>query len=62
MKDSTSNILFFIYYSGHGLMENHTYGVNQMDDRIPIEEWVRKISKFPRVFTIALFDCCRIPV
>jgi hypothetical protein len=43
-------------------MENHTYGVNQMDDRIPIEEWVRKISKFPRVYTIALFDCCRIQV
>jgi hypothetical protein len=33
-----------------------------MEDRIPIEEWVRNISKFPRVFTIALFDCCRIPV
>jgi hypothetical protein len=43
-------------------MENFTYGINQLNQRIPIEEWVRSISIYPRVFTIALFDCCRIPL
>jgi hypothetical protein len=32
-----------------------------LNQKIPIEKWVRKISKYPRVFTIALFDCCRVP-
>jgi hypothetical protein len=41
-------------------MENLTFGVNLLEQRIPIEKWVRKLSIYPRVFTIALFDCCRV--
>jgi hypothetical protein len=54
------HVLFFVYYSGHGYMNNLTYGISgQTKDDIPIEGWVRKISLYHNVFTIAFFDCCR---
>jgi hypothetical protein len=60
MKETTRSVLFFVYFSGHGHMTNHTFGVSKNDEEIPIEEWVRGLSKFPRTFTIGLFDCCRV--
>jgi hypothetical protein len=41
-------------------MDNLTYGVNQLEQKIPIEEWVRNLACHPRTFTISLIDCCRI--
>jgi hypothetical protein len=60
LEDASESILFFYYYSGHGYIENKlTCGVNKNNEKIPIEEWVRKISKYERTYTIAIFDCER---
>jgi hypothetical protein len=31
MKNKSSQILFFVYYSGHGFMDSFTYGINQLE-------------------------------
>jgi hypothetical protein len=43
-------------------MDNYTNGKSIFNENFKIEEWVRRISKFPNVFTIAFFDCCRIKI
>jgi hypothetical protein len=38
MKDKTNRkLLTFVYYSGHGLMDNLTFGINRIKEQIPIE-------------------------
>jgi hypothetical protein len=54
-------VLIFFYYSGHGeMINNETYGVNEIKDIIPIDNWIRLLAKYPNTFTIGLLDCCRI--
>jgi hypothetical protein len=52
-------ILFFIYYSGHGYMENETFGITTIDEDIPIDQYGLKLAKYPNTYTIGFFDCCR---
>jgi hypothetical protein len=42
------------------MMNNETYGVNEMKEEIPVDKWIRLLAKFPNTFTIGLLDCCRV--
>jgi hypothetical protein len=43
-------------------MDNYTFGINQLDEKIPIEKWVRQLSMSPRAYTVGFFDYCRVPL
>ena len=61
-KDGT-NTLVFIYYAGHGIMENQTYIVCNSAEKIGwrynIEANVRIIGSNQGTYCVAIFDCCR---
>jgi hypothetical protein len=43
-------------------MDNFTYGLDILEDKIEIESWIRTLAKYPNTFTIGFFDCCRVKV
>jgi len=53
--------LIFVYYAGHGVMENYTYAM--LNDckkiRYPIEKQMRNLGINPGVFVLGVLDCCR---
>jgi len=54
------NALFFLYYSGHGTLEDGlTVGHTVKGERIPLEEFGRQLACRSNTFVICLFDCCR---
>ena len=59
-KRYESTALFFIYYSGHGVMNgSQTEGISIDGSRIPLDQYVKELSSYENTFTLALFDCCR---
>ena len=60
-----SNTLVFIYYAGHGIMNNYTEMVLNNNDagnlkfRVPIEKQMRIIATNPGTFVLGVLDCCR---
>ena len=59
--DFKSYALFFIYYSGHGVMNgNKTVGIAFDDSRIELDLYIQQLSKRANTFTIAFLDCCRV--
>ena len=52
--------LFFIYYSGHGVMNGtDTLGIAIDDSRINLDQYVAQLSARANTFVLAFFDCCR---
>jgi len=52
--------LFFIYYSGHGTIEDAlTVGHTVKGEPIGLEEFGRQLAGRANTFVICLFDCCR---
>ena len=56
----------FVYYSGHGLMDERSLIVLNDDAKrpknafmFPLERYLRTLSENPSNYMIALFDCCR---
>ena len=55
-------VLFFIYYSGHGLISGgDTYGIAVDESLINLDSYVTQLSANTNTFTIAFYDCCRFP-
>lgn len=61
--DKKETVLFFVYYSGHGVMQNTSYCVLNspyMYDRyFDLEIKVRYLAETPGTMGILIFDCCR---
>ena len=55
------NTLLFVYYAGHGMMDNYTYSVLNGGRRYkyPLEKMLRTAAKMNGSYIIAAFDCCR---
>jgi len=53
--------LFFIYYSGHGMMDTQTMAVLNKKDKytFPLERKIRTLGMVEDTMIISLFDCCR---
>ena len=62
--------MIFIYYSGHGVMDNYTYvvsnetPVNGQVKKYALEFRMRNIGAEEGAFVLGILDCCRekIPV
>jgi len=51
---------YFIYYSGHGRMNNNsTMGIDLENNDIEIEEFVYSIASRRNCTVLAILDCCR---
>lgn len=51
--------LLFVYYAGHGMMDNTTFCVLNATKSYPLEKMLRTIAKQDGSFVMSLFDCCR---
>ena len=49
----------FVYYAGHGMMDNTTYLMLNHKRMYPMEKMLRTLAKADGSYVIALFDCCR---
>jgi len=53
-------ILFFIYYSGHGAVENNmTIGFTLSGKKFDLESQIRELSLRSNILVIGFLDCCR---
>ena len=53
------NTLVFVYYAGHGMMDNSTYCVLNEAKMYPLEKMLRCLAKAKGSYVISVFDCCR---
>ena len=56
------NTLLFVYYAGHGMMDNCTYSIHNRTDRrwkYPLEKQLRTLARADGSYVVAVFDCCR---
>ena len=51
--------LLFVYYAGHGMMDNCTYVVLNGKRMYPLEKMLRTLAKADGSYVVAVFDCCR---
>ena len=51
--------LLFIYYAGHGIVDNMTFAVTNEDQDFPLEQNIRQIANVEGSYVVALFDCSR---
>ena len=55
--------LVFVYYAGHGVMDNTTFAVlndpNAKKWKFPLEKFLRTLGTIPGAWVVGLFDCCR---
>jgi len=52
--------LYFIYYSGHGTLEDgHTWGHTVTGEKFDLDQMAKSLSAKANTFVIAFFDCCR---
>ena len=62
-RDTTNKILLYVYYGGHGILENTTKIVLNEDDPMfryfDLEQKLASLSKLNNNFIAAIFDCCR---
>jgi hypothetical protein len=42
------------------MLENETQGVNDLEQHIPLDFWIRDLAIYTNTFIIGLLDCCRI--
>lgn len=64
--DEGKKTMVFVYYTGHGLMDERSLIVVNDDSTkpknafmFPLERYIRTISENPNNYMVALFDCCR---
>ena len=56
----------FVYFAGHGYMNERHQTCIMLNDDNPdlnfyiLEQLVRSVGSSPRIYMLALFDCCRI--
>ena len=49
----------FVYYAGHGVMDNTTFMVLNGPRMYPLEKILRSFAKGDGSYVVSLFDCCR---
>ena len=54
-----ANTLLFVYYAGHGMMDNSTYAVLNESKIYPLEKMLRCLAKAKGSYVVSVFDCCR---
>ncbi len=58
-----TQILFFVYYSGHGVMHNTSYAVINSEDvyerYFDLEKAFSRLTELDNLFGILICDCCR---
>ena len=61
--DNKQKTLCFVYYAGHGVMDdNMTKAVCNQDDKkflYPLQGQLKALSQEPGAYIIGIFDCCR---
>lgn len=58
-KQQGKNTLIFVYYAGHGVMDNTTYCVLNGPRMYPLEKILRSLAKSDGSYVVSVFDCCR---
>ena len=64
-KDKSKPILLYVYFAGHGILQNTTKIVLNEDDPNPkmryfdLESKLSSLSKLNNNYISAVFDCCR---
>ena len=60
-RDHQENTLLFVYYAGHGMMDQTTYCMLNSTTKLryPIEAMLRDIAQEHGSYVVALLDCCR---
>ena len=58
-KHNEENTLLFVYYAGHGIMDNNTKIVLNGPRMYPLEKILRGMATGDGSYIVALFDCCR---
>ena len=58
-NDNDENTLLFVYYAGHGAMDNFSKIILNGPRMYPLEKILRDISRGRGSYVVALFDCCR---
>ena len=62
-KDVTKSTLLYVYYGGHGVLDNTTKIVLNEDDPMfryfDLEQKLSSLSKMNNNFISVVFDCCR---
>ena len=62
-KDATKSTLLYVYYGGHGVLDNTTKIVLNEDDPMfryfDLEQKLSSLSKMNNNFISVVFDCCR---
>ena len=53
------NTLVFVYYAGHGIMDNTTYMVLNGKRFYPLEKMLRSFAQSDGSYVVSVFDCCR---
>ena len=65
-KGESPPTLLYVYYGGHGVMQNTTFMVlNEADPYqrfFDLEQRLQTLSKFANFFVVGIFDCCREPL
>lgn len=51
--------LVYVYYAGHGIMDNTTYMVLNGPKMYPLEKMLRAFARADGSYVISVFDCCR---
>jgi len=56
----SESALFFIYYSGHGTLQDaDTWGHTVKGEPFNLDEMVKTLATCPNTYVIGFFDCCR---
>jgi hypothetical protein len=62
-KDESKSLLLYVYYGGHGILDNTTKIVLNEEDPMfryfDLEQKLSSLSKLKHNFVAAIFDCCR---
>ena len=58
-KNFGTQTLIFVYYEGHGAMDQYTKCVLNGERMYPLEQTLRTLARQDGTYVIAVFDCCR---
>ena len=62
--ENQTKTLIWVYYSGHGVMNNTTFAVCDKGTRAarawyPLEKQLRMLAGIKGTYVVGVFDCCR---
>ena len=57
--EEEQNTLLFVYFAGHGSMDNTTKAMLNGKRHYPLEKSLRNLAKCDGSYVMGVFDCCR---